>query len=35
MGKYASTVWRIGLMGPNARPARVELILAALRRVLA
>lgn len=32
--EFASTVWRIGLMGPNARPDRVELILAALRRVL-
>lgn len=35
VGKYAGTVWRIGLMGPNARPDRVELVLAALRRVLA
>jgi alanine-glyoxylate transaminase/serine-glyoxylate transaminase/serine-pyruvate transaminase len=34
-GKYAQTVWRIGLMGPNARPDRVELLLAALGRVLA
>lgn len=33
--EFASTVWRIGLMGPNARPDRVELILAALKRVLA
>lgn len=33
-GKYASTVWRIGLMGHNARADRVELLLAALRRVL-
>lgn len=33
-GKYASSVWRIGLMGHNARPDRVELVLAALRRVL-
>ncbi|MBO0840030.1 MAG: alanine--glyoxylate aminotransferase family protein [Sciscionella sp.] len=33
-GKYASTVWRIGLMGHNARIDRAELILAALARVL-
>lgn len=33
-GKYASSVWRIGLMGPNANPARAELLLAALARVL-
>ncbi|HEX4225133.1 MAG TPA: alanine--glyoxylate aminotransferase family protein [Pseudonocardiaceae bacterium] len=33
-GKYASSVWRIGLMGHNARLDRVELLLAALGRVL-
>ncbi|HEY0637961.1 MAG TPA: alanine--glyoxylate aminotransferase family protein [Pseudonocardiaceae bacterium] len=33
-GRQAATVWRIGLMGPNASQARVELVLAALRRVL-
>ncbi len=33
-GKYAATVWRIGLMGHNARLDRVELLLAALRRIL-
>lgn len=33
-GEYASTVWRIGLMGPNAQTSRAELVLAALRRVL-
>ncbi len=33
-GKYASTVWRIGLMGHNARLDRAELLLAVLRRVL-
>lgn len=33
-GEYASTVWRIGLMGHNARLGRVEFVLAALRRVL-
>jgi alanine-glyoxylate transaminase/serine-glyoxylate transaminase/serine-pyruvate transaminase len=27
-------VWRIGLMGPNAAPDRVALVLAALREVL-
>ncbi len=32
--QYASSVWRIGLMGPNANPASVELILAALRDAL-
>ncbi|MQA09531.1 MAG: aminotransferase class V-fold PLP-dependent enzyme [Pseudonocardiaceae bacterium] len=34
-GKYASSVWRIGLMGHNARIDRAELVVAALRRVLA
>lgn len=34
-GAYASSVWRIGLMGPNATPESVELILAALDDVLA
>lgn len=33
-GAYASSVWRIGLMGDNARPDRVLLVLAALRDVL-
>lgn len=33
--EYAQTVWRIGLMGPNARPDRVELVLAALKNILA
>jgi alanine-glyoxylate transaminase/serine-glyoxylate transaminase/serine-pyruvate transaminase len=33
-GAYASTVWRIGLMGPNARPDAVETVLAALDDVL-
>ncbi|WP_046468277.1 pyridoxal-phosphate-dependent aminotransferase family protein [Allosalinactinospora lopnorensis] len=31
---YASSIWRIGLMGHNARLDRAELVLAALRRVL-
>lgn len=33
-GEFAATVWRIGLMGPNACPASVALILGALREVL-
>jgi len=33
-GAYTSTVWRIGLMGHNARPDRVALILAALKDAL-
>lgn len=33
-GAYAASVWRIGLMGHNARPDRVELVLGALKRVL-
>jgi alanine-glyoxylate transaminase / serine-glyoxylate transaminase / serine-pyruvate transaminase len=34
-GRYAGTVWRIGLMGHNARLDRAELVLAALHAVLA
>ncbi|SFO53841.1 alanine-glyoxylate transaminase / serine-glyoxylate transaminase / serine-pyruvate transaminase [Geodermatophilus obscurus] len=34
VGAYAATVWRIGLMGPNAAPDKVALVLAALREVL-
>ncbi len=33
-GPYASTVWRIGLMGHNARPDAVLLVLAALGEAL-
>jgi alanine-glyoxylate transaminase/serine-glyoxylate transaminase/serine-pyruvate transaminase len=33
-GQYAATVWRIGLMGHNARPDAVALTLAALKDVL-
>ena len=33
-GAYAASVWRIGLMGRNARPDAVLLVLAALRDVL-
>ena len=29
--QFASSVWRIGLMGPNANPGSVALILAALK----
>ena len=34
VGAYAASVWRIGLMGHNARPDRVALILAALKDAL-
>jgi alanine-glyoxylate transaminase/serine-glyoxylate transaminase/serine-pyruvate transaminase len=34
VGEYASTVWRIGLMGPNASPDAVTLVLGALGEVL-
>ncbi len=34
-GAYAKTVWRIGLMGRNARPEAALLVLAALRDALA
>jgi alanine-glyoxylate transaminase/serine-glyoxylate transaminase/serine-pyruvate transaminase len=33
-GEFANTVWRIGLMGHNARLDRVEMLLGALRRIL-
>ncbi|HEY1574012.1 MAG TPA: hypothetical protein VGG05_21905 [Pseudonocardiaceae bacterium] len=33
-GRFAGTVWRIGLMGHNARLERAELLLAAVRAVL-
>ncbi|HSV65050.1 MAG TPA: alanine--glyoxylate aminotransferase family protein [Mycobacteriales bacterium] len=33
-GQYADRVWRIGLMGHNARPDAVALVLSALREVL-
>jgi alanine-glyoxylate transaminase/serine-glyoxylate transaminase/serine-pyruvate transaminase len=33
-GKYAAAVWRIGLMGHNARPDAVALVLAALQDAL-
>ncbi len=35
VGEYAATVWRIGLMGHNARPDAVLLVLAALEDALA
>ena len=31
LGPTAGKIWRIGLMGYNARPANVELVLAAFR----
>ena len=34
VGTYAASVWRIGLMGHNARPDTVALVLAALKEVL-
>jgi alanine-glyoxylate transaminase/serine-glyoxylate transaminase/serine-pyruvate transaminase len=34
VGRYADTVWRIGLMGHNARPDTVALVLAALKEIL-
>jgi alanine-glyoxylate transaminase/serine-glyoxylate transaminase/serine-pyruvate transaminase len=35
VGEHAATVWRIGLMGHNARPDAVLLVLAALEEALA
>jgi alanine-glyoxylate transaminase / serine-glyoxylate transaminase / serine-pyruvate transaminase len=35
LGAYAGKVWRIGSMGHTARPRNVELLLAALRHLLA
>jgi alanine-glyoxylate transaminase/serine-glyoxylate transaminase/serine-pyruvate transaminase len=34
VGQYAATVWRIGLMGHNARPAAALLVLAALEEAI-
>lgn len=33
--EFASTIWRIGLMGPNANPGSVKLILGALKDAIA
>ena len=33
-GKYASSIWRIGLMGPNANAASVTLVLGALKEAI-
>lgn len=33
-GEFAATVWRIGIMGRNATPATVTLLLGALREIL-
>jgi len=35
VGEYASTVWRIGLMGPNANPGSVALLLSGLKEAIA
>ena len=35
VGAYAATVWRIGLMGANATPDKVLLVLGALKELLA
>lgn len=35
VGQYAASVWRLGLMGPNAHPDRVLLLLATLKDALA
>lgn len=35
VGPYADSVWRIGMMGPNATPASVTLLLGALQESLA
>lgn len=34
-GSFADTVWRIGMMGPNANPSSVTLVLGALKEALA
>jgi alanine-glyoxylate transaminase/serine-glyoxylate transaminase/serine-pyruvate transaminase len=34
VGAHAATVWRIGLMGANATPDKVALLLAALKETL-
>ena len=34
VGDHAASVWRIGLMGPNARPDAVALVLGALAETL-
>ena len=35
VGEFASTVWRIGMMGPNANPGSVVLVLGALQEAIA
>jgi len=35
LGELAGRVWRVGLMGFNSRPGNVQLLLSALREVLA
>ncbi len=34
-GEFADTVWRIGMMGPNANRASVTLVLGALKEAIA
>lgn len=34
VGEFASTVWRIGMMGPNANPGSVVLVLGALKEAI-
>ena len=35
VGEFASSVWRIGMMGPNANPGSVVLVLGALQEAIA
>jgi len=35
VGEFADTVWRIGMMGPNANSASVTLVLGALKEAIA
>ena len=34
VGEFADTVWRIGMMGPNANSASVTLVLGALKEAI-
>src|SRR5699024_7943685 len=34
VGQYANTVWRIGLMGPNATPDSATLLLGAIQQAI-
>ena len=35
VGEFSSSVWRIGMMGPNANPGSVVLVLGALQEAIA